>query len=102
MPTPIKVLSLSELPPGSVKGCLAGSERLVLCNAGGALYALEDHCPHAGALLSEGELANDRLLCPWHAAEFDLKTGAALRPPARRGVRCFPVSVREGGIWVEV
>jgi len=65
-------------------------------------HAVEDTCPHVGAPLSEGELAGRQLICPWHGAAFDIATGANLCPPARRGIRSYPVQIVSDEIQVDV
>ena len=40
--------------------------------------------------------------CPWHGAEFDLKTGAVLGPPARTGVKSYPVKVEGSDVEIEL
>ena len=39
--------------------------------------------------------------CPWHAWRWDVSTGANVNNPAVK-VACFPVSVEEGAIFVEI
>ena len=46
------------------------------------VFAVEDTCSHADASLSEGELNGYRIECWLHGAEFDLRTGDAVVPPA--------------------
>ena len=41
----------------------------------GEYYALEDVCPHAYALLSQGFVEDGKVECPLHEAVFDVKTG---------------------------
>ncbi|MFF2009331.1 Rieske (2Fe-2S) protein [Streptomyces sp. NPDC058195] len=38
-------------------------------------------CPHRGAPLAEGTITGTLLVCPWHGATFDLRTGSRLRGP---------------------
>lgn len=40
--------------------------------------------------------------CPWHGAKFDMKTGAVLAPPARTGVKRYPVKVTGKDIEIEI
>jgi nitrite reductase/ring-hydroxylating ferredoxin subunit len=47
----------------------------VLCNAGGEIHALDGICPHRGAPLAYGALHGYTIVCPWHAWEFDCRTG---------------------------
>jgi nitrite reductase/ring-hydroxylating ferredoxin subunit len=65
-------------------------------------YAIGDTCTHRGGPLSEGDVQGARVTCPWHGADFDLKTGAALGPPARKGVPSYKVVVEGDDIKVEV
>ena len=37
-----------------------------------------------------------------HGAEFDLKTGEALTPPASKGVTCYQTTTDENSIYIEV
>ena len=39
--------------------------------------------------LAEGMLVGEEVICPWHGAHFNVKTGAVCAPPAREGVKKF-------------
>ena len=71
----VKVGSLAKLPPGKAMQVDAGDDTYAICNAGGVLYALDGICPHAGGPLGEGALHGTTLVCPWHAWEYDCRTG---------------------------
>jgi nitrite reductase/ring-hydroxylating ferredoxin subunit len=43
-----------------------------------------------------------KVTCPWHEAEFDLKTGAVLTPPAFDGVKSYRVVVEGNDVRVEI
>jgi nitrite reductase/ring-hydroxylating ferredoxin subunit len=44
----------------------------------------------------------DEIICPWHAARFDLKTGEVLSGPARGPVSTYSVRVQGDDIEVEL
>jgi nitrite reductase/ring-hydroxylating ferredoxin subunit len=69
---------------------------VALYRAGGRLCAIQDRCPHAGGVLSDGELAGTVLTCPLHGSQFDVVTGARERGPADEDIRALRL-VEEGG-----
>ncbi len=80
----------------------AAGQSLAIFNLGGSYYAIENTCPHRGGPLSEGSMAGDAVTCPWHGSQFNVKTGALITPPARQGVKSFPVRVTGNDLEVEV
>jgi nitrite reductase/ring-hydroxylating ferredoxin subunit len=74
--------------------------RLVLCRAGGQLFALDERCPHASEPLSGGALRGYALECPYHGGRLDVRDGRPLAAPIRRPARTWPV--REAGGRVEI
>jgi len=63
-------------------------------------YALEDICPHAYALLSQGFVEDGKVECPLHEAVFDIKTGKCLREPGSRDLKIYPTRIHENRIEV--
>ena len=55
------------------------------------VFAVADTCTHAEASLSEGKVSGNKIECWLHGAEFDLKTGKALTPPATEALKTFNV-----------
>lgn len=64
----------------------------------GALHAIADRCPHAGARLSGGETDGGVLTCPGHGSRFDIRTGERLRGPADTDIAVFGVAQIGGQI----
>jgi nitrite reductase/ring-hydroxylating ferredoxin subunit len=108
-----------EVPPGTVKGFLAGNRRIALaCLDDGTFRVVADTCPHQAARLSLGSIermwvsdapgthrrAENRnvLLCPWHGFEFDLETGGDPCVPSRPDLKLktYRVEVEDGQIAV--
>lgn len=89
-----------ELVEGKGRPYQVEGYRLALVRDQGVVYALEDVCPHADAPIALGPVENGCIACPWHYAEFDLKTGAVLSGPASEDVAVFPVREEEGIVYV--
>jgi nitrite reductase/ring-hydroxylating ferredoxin subunit len=96
------VAPLSALPPGKSLEVTVQGQTVALFNVGGTIHALAGECTHAGGPLCEGEIENGTVVCPWHAAAFDLTTGKALTRPATLAVHCFRARVENGRIEVEL
>jgi len=64
-----------------------------LTRVGDEIFAVEDTCTHSEASLSEGEVSGTKIECWLHGAEFDLRTGEALTPPATSALKTFKVEV---------
>ena len=62
---------------------------------GDEVFAIADNCTHSEASLSEGEVTGTKIECWLHGAEFDLRTGQALTPPATEALKTFTVK-RDG------
>ena len=98
----VKVAQAGELEPGMGKVVEAKAQTLALFNVDGAYYAIDNTCTHVGGPLGDGEMTGDVVHYPWHGAGFNVKTGAVASPPARAGVRTYPVKVEGNDVLVEV
>jgi nitrite reductase/ring-hydroxylating ferredoxin subunit len=97
----VRIAALSQLPPGTVQQAEVGEDTYAVCNAGGEIHVLEGICPHAGGPLGQGALHGATLVCPWHAWEYDCRTGACDGSDDLRLAK-FPVILRDGEVWIEV
>jgi 3-phenylpropionate/trans-cinnamate dioxygenase ferredoxin subunit len=71
-----------------------------LTRVGDEVFAVEDTCTHSEASLSEGEVSGTKIECWLHGAEFDLRTGEALTPPATSPLKTFNVEVNGNQVVV--
>lgn len=97
-----RLCSADDLPPGSQRSFRCGDLEIAVFNVDGELFAIDDLCTHAEASLADGYVQGKTVICPLHAAQFDLATGEALMPPAFEPVRCYAVNVSEGTIEVDL
>ena len=102
----VDIIAEAELGPGGSHFVDIGEITVAVFNIGGDYFAVEDACSHDGSrMLSCGVeakflLHDDRLMCPRHGAEFCVRTGRALSPPARDDIATFPVRVEGGQLQV--
>lgn len=82
----------------------------------GAPFAVSNRCRHLFGALGNGSVAGDgRLTCPWHAAQYDVRTGAMTRGPqgafkpiagpvkatlGARKLKTYDVELRDGVIYL--
>jgi len=111
------VCKVSELPPGERRIISIGSKSIGVFNLGGEYYALRNLCPHQFAPLCQGKVtgycepgevgefrwkrAGEIVRCPWHAWEFDIKTGRSIFNPHKVRTGTYAVSIKEGAETTE-
>ena len=76
-------------------------ERYAVCNVGGELHAVSGVCPHRGGPLGQGALNGNNITCPWHAWEFDCRTGEYDIDPAKR-IPTYEVKVEGGDVFLDI
>ena len=127
-----RAVRVGYLSPGEMTEVKLDGARILLANVGGEYYAIDGACTHAPELsaisgLADGELEPESLCvtCPWHGAQFDLRSGRAVRQPyapefkrehlvkgrvmsavdirrKARDVRAYHTKVEDGYVWVDV
>ena len=95
----VNVGALKHLPAGSAMQFEMGDSAVAVCNVGGTLHAMDGICPHSGGPLGEGALDGHVLTCPFHAWEFDCRTGLNLADELVKQAT-YPVKVENGEILV--
>lgn len=79
-----------------------GAPVLVARAEGGehGFVALAARCTHRGGPLTDGEIRDGCVTCPWHGSVFELSTGAVRRGPASRPQPVLQVRVADGRVQV--
>ena len=91
-----------ELSPGQCRAFDVEGSNIAIFNVDGNYYAIDNICTHDYAPLTDGDVEGTTVICPWHMAEFDLKTGAVLTPPATEDLKSYKVSITNGDLQIEV
>lgn len=92
-----------DFPPGRPVRKLIGDVAVLLVRDGegaGGIRALADRCSHLQGPLSEGEVVDGCVICPWHGSTFRLADGGNVTGPATASQPVFEVRVEDGAVQV--
>lgn len=98
----MRAAALAELKERRVMDAVIGGEEIALYFVDDAAYATDNICTHAYARLSDGYLDGDCIECPVHQALFDVKTGAAVTPPASSALKTYPCRIEGDDVLVNI
>lgn len=114
-----ELFPVDELADGGIRQVQVDKTKIaVVRTPGGAVYALNDRCPHRGAQFSNGgkvrklitaptsgeyEIAEGEyvVLCPFHGFEFNVEDGRCPADPTHTRVKCYDVSVENGMVVLD-
>jgi len=77
----VEVAKVDEIPAGKMKHIEINGKEIVIANANGKFYALNDRCAHMNAPLSMGNLTGNIVTCPFHGAKFEVNSGKKVEEP---------------------
>jgi nitrite reductase/ring-hydroxylating ferredoxin subunit len=90
---------VAELTPGKPERRLLGEVPIMLVlGEDGTVDVLADRCSHLSGPLSEGEIADGCVKCPWHGSVFRLSDGSVAQGPATAPQPCFETRVEADGV----
>ncbi|GAA2964559.1 hypothetical protein GCM10010446_57720 [Streptomyces enissocaesilis] len=75
---------------------------MVVREAGGAVHVLADQCSHMAGPLSEGEIVDGCVRCPWHGSTFRLSDGWNVGGPATAPQPAFDTRIVDGRVEARV
>jgi nitrite reductase/ring-hydroxylating ferredoxin subunit len=80
---------------------LADGRALAVYRLEDGFFATDDLCTHGNAQLSEGEIEDGQIVCPYHLGAFDIRTGEASAAPCHIPLRTYRVSEVDGELFVD-
>jgi nitrite reductase (NADH) small subunit len=97
----IRIGALADLPQSNhAKEISAAGRAFCIANVDGEICAMDNVCPHRGGPLGEGTIENGKLICPWHAWEFDPRSGKC--HTSDQHVKTYPVVTEGEDAFVEI
>jgi 3-phenylpropionate/trans-cinnamate dioxygenase ferredoxin subunit len=95
-------LLMSQLQQGKPVKVEKDGKTICVARVGDEVFAVDDTCSHSDASLAEGDVTDFKIECWLHGAEFDLRTGEALTPPAVAPLHTYGVHVDGDSVTVEI
>ena len=92
---------MTDLDSEPLMEVMVGENAYAICKVDGRVYALNGVCPHQGGPLGQGMLTGTSIMCPWHAWEFDCRTGASSDDP-NEAVQTYAVKVEAGDVLIDI
>lgn len=92
-----------DFPPGRPVRKMVGDVAVLVVRDGegtDSLRALAERCAHLSGPLSEGEIEDGCVVCPWHGSRFRLSDGHNVTGPSIAPQPVFEVRVAEGTVQV--
>ena len=74
---PIRVAHWDDVPQRTPVSILVGNTDLVLVRDGDEVHCLYGRCLHRGALLADGTIRGDDIVCGVHGWDFRFQTGVS-------------------------
>ena len=99
----VEICGLADIPrQGARVVATAARGDIALFRAlDGAVFAVDDRCPHKGGRLSQGIVHGHAVTCPLHNWVFDLQSGEAAAPDIGC-VKRFAVRVEDGRVLLSI
>jgi 3-phenylpropionate/trans-cinnamate dioxygenase ferredoxin subunit len=98
----VPAIKVANVPANGMVVVDINGTRIAVANVEGQYYAFDDECTHEQCSLAEGDLAGTTVTCMCHGAEFDVRSGAVLAPPAVVPVKVYRTRVEGDALHIEV
>ncbi|MFQ5694126.1 MAG: Rieske (2Fe-2S) protein [Nitrospinota bacterium] len=100
MPNFVRVASLGDFPVGEGRIVIAARKPVAVFNVDGALFAVNNICPHMGGPIGSGKLNGTVVTCPYHHMRFDVRTGEST-DGFRHPLQTYPVKVEGDDVFID-
>ncbi len=96
------VCAADEIDEEDVRRFDHGGRSFAVYKTPKGFYATDGHCTHEKAHLARGLVIGDIIECPLHQGRFHIPSGKAKSPPVCVDLRCYPVTVEGGQVFIQL
>jgi 3-phenylpropionate/trans-cinnamate dioxygenase ferredoxin subunit len=98
----VPIAPLAEVPENGSKAFAVGDRSVLVCRTSAGVFAVENMCSHAYALLEGGKVKGPHIFCPLHGMRFDLRTGAPGGQLTKKPLTCYAVTLIDDVVHAEL
>ena len=95
------VAKTSDIPEGQAQLVELEGKSIALFHSGGKFRAIDNKCPHRGGPLVQGHVEDGKVTCPWHAWQFELKTGVCDTMPGTQQ-KSYPTKIDKKQVYIDI
>jgi nitrite reductase/ring-hydroxylating ferredoxin subunit/uncharacterized membrane protein len=95
-----RTIAEADLNEGDKKKVRVGDADVVIGRYQGRVFALAERCAHQGGPLSEGEMRDGMIVCPWHQSMYRVEDGGLVHGPSTYPQPCYDTRIVDGYIEV--
>ena len=95
-----KICSLNDLSENKGKRFFVEDNEIAVFLVAGEVFALSNHCPHQhSALIYDGYIEEDCVVCPAHGWMFKLNTGKT--PEGGKGLESYETMITGTDVYIK-
>ncbi len=95
------LMPADAVPASGLTRAMLGQVPVVVAPDGtGGVHVLADQCSHLSGPLSDGDLSDGCLTCPWHGSTFRVQDGTVVHGPATAPQPVFRTRIQGGTVQV--
>lgn len=97
-----KIAKKQDMRSAEIRAFIVNGQSIILCRIEDEFFAFDEICSHQHQSLAEGWLENHTIECPFHGAQFDIRTGEAITLPAVENIKTYEVKYEGDHIFVKL
>jgi 3-phenylpropionate/trans-cinnamate dioxygenase ferredoxin subunit len=94
-----RIAAIDEVPYGGNKAFEVAGKSVLICRTASGVFAIENRCSHAQAVLEGGKVRGPHIFCPLHGIRFDLRSGEPNGTLAKIPITVYPSVVEDGAVY---
>lgn len=98
----LRIAHLDEFNASRKLVCTLEGQSILLYRSGNDVMAVANLCTHLDKPLGAGRIIGGQIICPYHGACFDLRTGKAISGPGVHPLKTYPVQIERGQVFIEL